>query len=112
MRISDWSSDVCSSDLLPDITARPGAAQRIEIIHKKTVQQVCILAWGGLRSHLARRRFGLLYLDALGYMSRCNQPGRQQTKVGDTPGQSIEPSARGRSFFFARLGGFVSDPLD
>src|SRR3546814_11306898 len=27
MRISDWSSDVCSSDLLRHFDARPGAAQ-------------------------------------------------------------------------------------
>src|SRR3546814_12883667 len=26
MRISDWSSDVCSSDLSPGLPARPGAA--------------------------------------------------------------------------------------
>src|SRR3546814_12825125 len=27
MRISDWSSDVCSSDLLPDLRARLGGAR-------------------------------------------------------------------------------------
>src|SRR3546814_17736074 len=37
MRISDWSSDVCSSDLVPDLEARVAGAEIIFLIIARTV---------------------------------------------------------------------------
>src|SRR3546814_6428999 len=37
MRISDWSSDVCSSDLVPDLEARVAGAEIIFLFIARTV---------------------------------------------------------------------------
>src|SRR3546814_15087397 len=43
MRISDWSSDVCSSDLIARVRLRDGMADRLEIIHQHIIVDVQLL---------------------------------------------------------------------
>src|SRR3546814_20868810 len=68
MRISDWSSDVCSSDLEPGLSIRT-LAIGVGLSHAGTVRLVDRLATEGLierRGHATDRRARSLYLTAAG----------------------------------------------
>ncbi|WP_249292626.1 hypothetical protein [Achromobacter ruhlandii] len=56
----------------PDIAIDPGSAQRVEIAHKETIQQ--IIARLGIGRALISRRFGSLDLDAFGGVGRGDHP--------------------------------------
>src|SRR3546814_14618191 len=51
MRISDWSSDVCSSDLIDGANNQPVAASNIAIIHTEIWEVPQIVDSAGARAH-------------------------------------------------------------
>src|SRR3546814_1955372 len=55
MRISDWSSDVCSSDLVPQVVGRGLRARVHPVQHHRHLR----LARGGLVQQVPRHRVGV-----------------------------------------------------
>src|SRR3546814_3021507 len=84
MRISDWSSDVCSSDLLlvpedvgPDVQRGPGPAPLLDLLHRRQYP-VLPPAFPGPAGHAASlsRLCGSLYLLAPYLVDRLCDHGR------------------------------------
>src|SRR3546814_993319 len=72
MRISDWSSDVCSSDLRPAEPAFDPRRRAIAILERE---------WRGV-AHPARHRVGERLLPALGNRSEERRVGKECVSTG------------------------------
>src|SRR3546814_3332912 len=74
MRISDWSSDVCSSDLL--------CQQLLHRRHGRCREQPRLMRVGGMRHHARHRREAQLLGDACPGHDECRRTVRDRGGVG------------------------------
>src|SRR3546814_17933668 len=91
MRISDWSSDVCSSDLLGLLGGQRGHVERIG---DRTARQVGRHLLGDLQRHL------LLRLRRRGAEVRCGDDRVEPEPpvlLGRLDGEDVEPRAADKS---------------
>src|SRR3546814_7947497 len=68
MRISDWSSDVCSSDLYPDVSIRPERTLVISGDNEDLVSSGASTSWHDLVLYLVARYAGATDAQALARM--------------------------------------------
>src|SRR3546814_20139399 len=96
MRISDWSSDVCSSDLLGD-DAQMGAVAQQPLLLARLRQREPVdmrLPPFGIVAHLGRPPA----------LAPCVEQPRQRLPLGDVVGLALEQAAAGQEIGRRRLG--------
>src|SRR3546814_3451002 len=74
MRISDWSSDVCSSDLRPEA----GGALQQSLVDRGDISTLCLI--------IAKRRPG----NGMIALSQPEEAARGQDDIGDLTGPLVE----------------------
>src|SRR3546814_4086007 len=87
MRISDWSSDVCSSDLTLDLDAQAAAEAAVaEVLGEPGGPQAALVALdqdGAIRAHVGGRDFNALQVDLV--------RGGKGGGSGRQPGSTFKP---------------------
>src|SRR3546814_8607293 len=69
MRISDWSSDVCSSDLLGRLKPETSTAKTVSVILTPDLSGAL---WGGLKTRLAVDYFDIKVKDEITLLGAVN----------------------------------------
>src|SRR3546814_17339306 len=83
MRISDWSADVCSSDLIgPELTGRGPSEKWWEDV-KREVGELVVLRQSGTPSPLPQRR-----LERASHMLEAGRPAAALAEVTRMPGRA------------------------
>src|SRR3546814_10091405 len=82
MRISDWSSDVCSSDLLGGVRRRPGGDRHPATLCAAQISRDCSLRDGGGQGFPGRSLGVRRYLPGTGIPRRRRYPRSEERRVG------------------------------